>query len=70
MFWLLMFNGYDRRSHYRAQADLARRLATITGQPNLRQELRRVAEELDHIANEIVSDDTDSLCLKVLEPCD
>ena len=61
--------GMNRRSHYRAQADLARRL-TITVQPNLRQELRRVAEELDHIANEIVSDDTDFLCLKVLEPCD
>jgi hypothetical protein len=57
-------------SHYRAQADLARRLATITVQPNLRQELRHVAEELNHLANEIDSDDTDSLCLKVLEPCD
>ena len=60
----------SRASHYRAQADLARRLATITVQPNLQQELRHVAEELNHLANEMLSDDTDSLCLKVLEPCD
>jgi hypothetical protein len=62
--------GMNRPSHYRAQADLARRLATITVQPNLQQELRHVAEELNHLANEMLSDDTDSLCLKVLEPCD
>jgi hypothetical protein len=62
--------GMSRRSHYRAQADLARRLATITVQPNLQQELRHAAEELNHLANEIVSDDTDSPCLMVLEPCD
>jgi len=62
--------GMSSPSHYRAQADLARRLATITVQPNLRQELRHVADELNHLANEIVVDDTDSLCLKVLEPCD
>lgn len=62
--------GMSRPSHYRAQADLARRLATITVQPNLQQELRHVAEELNHLANEMLSDDIDSLCLKVLEPCD
>jgi hypothetical protein len=62
--------GMSRPSHYRAQADLARRLATIIVQPNLQQELRHVAEELNHLANEMLSDDTDSLCLKVLEPCD
>jgi len=39
--------------HYRAQADLARRLAELTVQPNLKRELRYVAEELDHLANEI-----------------
>ena len=51
----------SRASHYRAQADLARRLAEITAQPNLERELRHVAEELDHLANEIASDDTDFL---------
>ena len=48
-------------SHYRAQADLARRLAEITVQPNVERELRYVAEELDHLANEIASDNTDFL---------
>jgi hypothetical protein len=57
-------------SHYRAQADLARRLAEITAQPNLERELRHVAEELDHLANEIASDDTDFLPSDVLEPRD
>ena len=58
-------------SHYRAQADLARRLAEITAQPNLERELRHVAEELDHLANEIASDDdTDFLRSEVLEPRD
>jgi hypothetical protein len=53
--------GMSRASHYRAQADLARRLAEITVQPNLERELRYVAEELDHLANEIASDNTDFL---------
>jgi hypothetical protein len=57
-------------SHYRAQADLARRLAEITTQPNLERELCHVAEELDHLANEIASDDTDFLRSEVLEPRD
>ena len=43
----------SRASHYRAQADLARRLAELTVQPDLEWELRYVAEELDHLANEI-----------------
>jgi hypothetical protein len=51
----------SRASHYRAQADLARRLAEITVQPNLERELRYVAEELDHLANQIASDNTDFL---------
>jgi hypothetical protein len=54
--------------HYRAQADLARRLAELTVQPDLERELRYVAEELDHLANEIASDDPDVLRSEVLEP--
>ena len=61
MFWLLVFNSMSRASHYRAQADLARRLAEITVQPNVERELGYVAEELDHLANEIASDNTDFL---------
>jgi hypothetical protein len=56
--------------HYRAQADLARRLAELTVQPNLERELRYVAEELDHLANEIASDDRDVLCSEMLEARD
>jgi hypothetical protein len=65
-----VLKGMSRPSHYRAQADLARRLAEITTQPNLERELRHVAEELDHLANEIASDDTDFLRSEVLEPRD
>jgi hypothetical protein len=60
----------SRASHYRAQADHARLLAEITVQPNLERELRHVAEELDHLAKEIASDDTNFLRSEVLEPCD
>ena len=49
----------SRASHYRAQADLARRLAEMTVQPNLERELCYIAEELDHLANEIAGHDTD-----------
>jgi len=60
----------SRASHYRAKADHARLLAERTVQPNLERELRHVAEELDHLANEIASDDTDFLRSEVLEPRD
>jgi hypothetical protein len=71
MFWLLVFNrGMSPASHYRAQADLARRLAEITVQPNLQRELCYVAEELDHLANEIAGHDTDIRHLEALEPRD
>ena len=59
----------SRASHYRAQADLARRLAEITVQPNLERELRLVSKELDDLANEI-ADDSDSLCSEILEARD
>jgi hypothetical protein len=35
----------SRASHYRAQADLGRRLAEITVQPNLERELRPVSKD-------------------------
>jgi len=60
----------SRASHYRAQADHARRLAEITVQPNLERELLHVAEELNHLAKKIASDDTDFLRSEVLEPRD
>ena len=60
----------SRASRYRAQADHARRLAEITVQPNLERKLRHVAEELDHLAKETASDDTDFLRSEVLEPRD
>jgi hypothetical protein len=60
----------SRASHYRAQADLARRLAEITVQPNLERELRSVAKELDHLANEIARDDLDFLRSEMLEARD
>jgi hypothetical protein len=60
----------SRASHYRAQADLARRLADITVQPNLERELRSVSKELDDLANEIASDDPDLLRSEMLEARD
>ena len=59
----------SRASHYRAQANLARRLAEITVQPNLERELRPVSKELDDLANEI-ADDSDFLCSEMLEARD
>jgi hypothetical protein len=57
----------SRASHYRAQADLARRLADITVQPNLERELRSVSKELDDLANELASDHSDFLRSEILE---
>jgi hypothetical protein len=60
----------SRASHYRAQADLAGRLAEITVQPNLERELRSVSKELDDLANELASDDSDFLRSEILEARD
>ena len=60
----------SRASHYRAQADLARRLAEITVQPNLERELRSVSKKLDNLANELASDDSDFLRSEILEARD
>jgi len=67
MFGCWCSTGVSSALHYRAQADLARRLAELTVQPNVERKLRYVAEELDHLANEIAGDDTDFLRLEVLE---
>jgi hypothetical protein len=70
MFGCWCSTGVSSALYYRAQADLARRLAELTVQPNVERELRYVAEELDHLANEIAGEDTDFLRLEVLEPRD
>jgi hypothetical protein len=44
-----------RSSHYHAEADHARRLAETTIQLNVAQELRRVAEEFDRLADNLAS---------------
>jgi hypothetical protein len=43
-------------SYYRAEADHARRLAEKTIQPNLEEVLRRVADELDRLADDVAPD--------------
>jgi len=45
-----------RSSHYHAQADHARRLADMTIQPHVQQILRRVADEFDLLADNIVAE--------------
>ena len=42
-------------SHYHAEADHARLLAEMTIQPNVAQELSRVAEEFDRLADNIAA---------------
>jgi uncharacterized protein with HEPN domain len=45
----------DRLFDYHAEADHARQLAEITVQPNVAEELRRVAEEFDRLADDLTS---------------
>jgi hypothetical protein len=45
---------------YHAEADHARRLAEITIQPNVAQELRRVAEEFDRLAEDLAAREPES----------
>jgi hypothetical protein len=52
------FIGMRRSYYYHAQADHARRLADITVQPNVEEILRRVAEELDHLADDVAGGET------------
>jgi hypothetical protein len=42
-------------SHYHAEANHARRLAEVTIQPNMAQELRRVADEFDRLADDMAA---------------
>ena len=49
----------DRASHYRHEADLARRLAEVTWQPDLEDILRRLAQDFDEIAEDIESGATE-----------
>jgi hypothetical protein len=46
-------------SHYRAEADHARRLAEMTIQPNVEEVLRRVADEFDRLADDLAPYDVD-----------
>ena len=44
-----------RSFRYHAEADHARRLAEITIQPNVAEELRRVAEEFDRLTGDLTT---------------
>jgi hypothetical protein len=50
-----------RSHHYHAQADRARRLADVTIQQNVAEILRRVADELDHLAKDVTADEAQTL---------
>ena len=43
-------------SYYRTEAGHARRLAQRTIQPNVEEVLRRVADELDRLADDVATD--------------
>jgi hypothetical protein len=53
--------------HYHAEAGHARRLAEMTIQPNVAQELRRVAEEFDRVANDLAEGEPDFHQPEILE---
>jgi hypothetical protein len=55
-------------SHYRAEADHARRLAEMTIQPNVEEVLRRVADEFDRVADELATDEVNFHHPETLEP--
>jgi hypothetical protein len=52
---------------YHEQANHARRLADITIQPNVEEILRRVADELDHLAHDLAAGETGSRDLENTE---
>jgi hypothetical protein len=54
-------------SHYHAEADHARRLAETTIQPNVKQELRRVAEEFDRLADNFAAREVEFHQTEILE---
>jgi hypothetical protein len=45
----------ERLFDYHSEADYARRLAEITVQPNVAEELRRVAEEFARLADDLAA---------------
>jgi hypothetical protein len=57
-----------RSSYYHAQADHARRLADMTFQPHLEEILRRVADEFDRLADNIVADEVNPPDCEMPEP--
>jgi hypothetical protein len=57
-----------RPSHYRAEADHARRLAEMTIQPSVEEVLRRVADEFDRLADEFATDEVNFHHSEILEP--
>jgi hypothetical protein len=54
-------------SHYHAEADHARLLAEMTIQPNVAQELRRVAEKFDRLADNSAVGETEFRHHELLE---
>jgi hypothetical protein len=59
--------GMRRSYYYLTQADHARRLADMTIQPNVEEILRRVADELDHLAHDVAAGETGSRDLENTE---
>ena len=55
-------------SHYHAEADHARLLAEMTIQPNVAQELRRVAEEFDRLAEDLAVREPESHHRDIFRP--
>jgi hypothetical protein len=53
------FEFMDRASHYRHQADHARKLAEATWQPDLEDMLRHLAKDFDEIVEDIEADETE-----------
>jgi hypothetical protein len=45
-----------RPFYYREQAEHARRLADASSQVNLQEELRRVAQQFEHLANDLTAE--------------
>jgi hypothetical protein len=59
-----------RRSfYYHAKADHARRLSDMTIQQTLEALLRRVAAELDHLADDIATPEVDFRSPEILTEC-
>ena len=62
------FTHMHRSAYYHKQADHARRLADVTVQPNVEETLRRVARELDRLADDVATAEAAHQHLEMLEP--